>query len=127
MSEHTLGPYRWQNMGGWMLVAGRGMVPIILAAGDYDMRLRDERDLLIPFDPEHSDAKFIVDAMNSYHKHFGTNAVQAAEQDALGEALGLLREVLENRVFYADSMDINEYLNDDIRALLSRLKGGSDE
>lgn len=39
----------------------------------------------------------LLKAWNSYSTHFGPRAVEAAEQDRLGEALELLRAIVGNR------------------------------
>src|SRR3990167_4592797 len=69
MSAHTKGPWAWQEMGGWRLVGQWGMRPIVLSAkarngkGPGKFALRDdESDLLIPFDPNHPDARLIAAA-----------------------------------------------------------------
>jgi hypothetical protein len=70
---------------------------------------------------ERKNALLIVAAVNSYGKHCPSSCLSQAEDDALGRAIGLLKEVRENRLFYNQSMDINDYLNDDIDSFLSRL------
>jgi hypothetical protein len=56
-----------------------------------------------------ANARLLVAAFNSYDKHFGPNAIAAAEADLLGEALELLRQ---HRDYIADTLngvDLREY------------------
>lgn len=66
MSEHHKGPVAWQKFGKEYCLTGQyGMRPIILSVSGGKLMLRDqETDRLIPFSPEHPDAKFIVQAYN---------------------------------------------------------------
>lgn len=45
---------------------------------------------------DNGDAKLYVAAHNSFDKHFGANAIDAAEADLLGEALQIIRDITSN-------------------------------
>jgi len=63
-AKHTPGPLRWQQFGKeWCLTGQYGMRPIVLCVRKGALALRDSKhDLLIPFDPNHPDAKLIESA-----------------------------------------------------------------
>ena len=66
--NHTPGPVAWQRFGNEYCLTGQyGIRPIILSVGRKGLQLRDaKRDLLIPFDPSHEDARFIERAFNCH-------------------------------------------------------------
>lgn len=47
-----------------------------------------------PDSHDEQSARLMAAAMNSYRRHFGINAVQAAEDDVLGDALDVCRRLL---------------------------------
>lgn len=61
MARTAPGTWAWRLFGKeWKLIGDKGIRPIILGA-HKGLHLRDAKhDLLIPFDPTHSDARFIV-------------------------------------------------------------------
>lgn len=67
-------------------------------------------------------ACLLRDSWNSYVNHFGPHAVSAAQSDALGEALELLRMCIDpNFRDYTNTFDIHKKID----ALLSRTKGNA--
>jgi len=68
----TKGPLAWQKFGNeWCLTGQYGMRPIVLSVNRRKgtLQLRDsERDLLIPFDPNHPDAKYLVMCWNTHQQ-----------------------------------------------------------
>jgi hypothetical protein len=62
---HTKGPLAWQKFGDrWCLTGQYGMRPIVFSCGPRgDLMLRDAaKDRLIPFSPDHPDARLWVAA-----------------------------------------------------------------
>lgn len=67
MAEYTKEPWRWQQLGDWMLVGGHGLVPIILNVDRRTklLRVRSESGLMVPFDPDHPDMRRLVAYVNA--------------------------------------------------------------
>jgi hypothetical protein len=73
VQAHTPGPWAWQQMGDMKLVGQHGRRPIVLdcvgrrktlgppALADFRVR-NAERDLMVPFDKDHPDARLIAAA-----------------------------------------------------------------
>lgn len=61
MSEHTKSPWEWHKVGkNWVLWGAHGHRPIVLDVFKGKLRLRNaEQCLMIPFDPDHPDARLI--------------------------------------------------------------------
>jgi|SRR4051794_37174610 hypothetical protein len=60
--KHTPGPLDWQRFGKeWCLTGQYGTRPIVLSvSGRGSLMLRNaERDLLVPFSPDHPDARLL--------------------------------------------------------------------
>lgn len=64
-----------------------------------------------------ADARLLVASYNSYDKHCGPRAVECAENDLLGEALGLVAELAE---WLPQRTDLED--PDDLEALASLRK-----
>lgn len=67
--------------------------PSIIKKGNIDV-ITEETEELICLCENEEKAKIIVKMFNSYLKHFGPDALEAAEQDVLGEALKALKDLL---------------------------------
>ena len=70
MARTTPTPWAWQKFGNEYCLTGQyGHRPIILSAGRKGLTSRDAvRDVLVPFDPKHPDAEFIVRAVNCHEE-----------------------------------------------------------
>lgn len=80
---------------------------------------RDEVYTTLELEPD--DAKFIVAACNSYDRHFGPRAVEAAEADVLGKALEALGMLW---VSHSPESDHGIKARKLVREVLSMVKGG---
>lgn len=95
-------------MGGWMLVSPGAGLPIILNAGGegHNLRLRDhDKCLMIPFDPYHPDAVFILDAVNNHDRLQDENTELKNINTA---ALNRLRHVRERYLTEMSDVDSKE-------------------
>lgn len=69
MSDHTSTPWQWQMFSGeWHLVSLPSTKFVLReGVGGGHLHLRDDgRKRMVPFDPSHPDAKFIVRACNAH-------------------------------------------------------------
>lgn len=61
MSEHTKAPWEWRKVGkDWVLWGAHGIRPIVLDG--KKLRVRNDDCLMVPFDPDHPDARLIESA-----------------------------------------------------------------
>lgn len=102
-SVHTEGPWKLGN-GDIFAEGNKGSDfddRVICAIGQSGGFRSHEYVAIRAHKPEgKANARLIVAACNSYDRHFGTRAVEAAEGDLLGKALEALREL-------ADSLEID--------------------
>lgn len=64
-----------------------------------------------------ANARFIVAACNSYDRHFGPRAIEAAEADLLGRCLEALRECRDQFQKYANLHSLKGTLDGDAKAI----------
>jgi hypothetical protein len=82
-TKDTSMPWGWQKFGDeWCLTAQHGMRAIILAVRKGKLTSLVD-GLLVPFDPKHPHAQFIIDACNQHDR-------LTADRDAL---LGAVKEI----------------------------------
>lgn len=77
-----------------------------------------------------ANCRITISAVNSYARHFGPDAVKAAEDDLLGRFIIVLRKIEGLRVAYADDQCVSnddfdmllDVVATDARAILARVK-----
>lgn len=102
-TTHTRGPVKIQDAGPF----SGNIIRFEIVAGD-DFKLCEIEDSAVQTEQDignharkrairrdEANARLLTAAFNSYDKHFGPRAVEAAEADLLGEALELLRAIDE--------------------------------
>lgn len=115
---HTPGPLHLNGNIAWSDSAKErgGVYECRLLCGTY-----------VPADQNTINSRLLAAAYNSYDKHFGPLAVEAAESDLLGEALEVLTRVLSNYDQDVDSCAPitrgTSRVMQDARALLAKSKG----
>lgn len=84
-------------MGGWLLLGNTGMRPFILRGTKKGIQLRDQKlDLMIPFDPNHPDARFIL--LADHHFDRLEAALRSIAYEPLGHAEASYQEVYNHIV-----------------------------